>query len=121
MAQQGRRARQPVTVKPAPQSADGPCISRRVLLQRAGALGLTVASSAWLESGQALAAHATHRHRTAQPRVAAADHLVVDYLPSQPTGWGGVTIGGHVLQHAGTIAHRDPASGRLNPPADTVH
>ena len=78
------------------QSADGPRISRRALLQRASALGLTAASGAWLEPAQALAAPATHRHRTAQPRMAAADHLVVDYLPSQPTGWGGVTIGGHV-------------------------
>ena len=78
------------------QSADGPRISRRALLQRASALGLTAASGAWLEPAQALAAPATHRHRTAQPRTAAADHLVVDYLPSQPTGWGGVTIGGHV-------------------------
>ena len=80
----------------APQSADGPWISRRAWLQRAGAVGLTAASGAWLEPARALAAAATHRHRTAQPRVAAADHLVVDYLPSQPTGWGGVTIGGHV-------------------------
>src|ERR1700733_16013160 len=96
MAQQGGRARQPVTVKPAPRSADGPRISRRALLQRASALGLTAASSAWLESAQALAAHATPRQGNAQPRGAAAAHLVVDYLPSQPTGWGGVTIGGHV-------------------------
>ncbi len=80
----------------APQSAGGPRISRRVLLQRASALGLTAASGAWLEPAQALACPGPHRHRAAQPRAAAADHLVVDYLPSQPTGWGGVTIGGHV-------------------------
>lgn len=77
-------------------SADRPGISRRALLQRAGALGLTAASSAWFEAAQTLAAPATRRHRTAQPRVAGADHLVIDYLPSQPTGWGGVTLGGHV-------------------------
>jgi hypothetical protein len=70
----------------APQRTDGPRISRRTLLQRASAIGLTAASGAWLEPAQALAAPATHRHRTVQPRVAAADHLVVDYLPSQPTG-----------------------------------
>jgi hypothetical protein len=80
----------------ASRSSEGQRISRRALLLRASALGLTAASSAWLEPAQALAASAIHRHRTGQPRMAAADHLVVDYLPSQPTGWGGVTIGGHV-------------------------
>jgi hypothetical protein len=49
-------------------SPDGPRISRRALLQRASALGLTAASSAWFEAAQALAAPATHRHRTAQPK-----------------------------------------------------
>ena len=79
----------------APESAAGPRISRRGLLQGASAFGLSAAGSAWLGPAQALAATATHRQGTGQPRLASADHLVVDYLPSRPTGWGGVTIGGH--------------------------
>ena len=80
----------------APDSPAGRRISRRALLQGAGALGLSAAGSVWLGPARALAATATDRHRTAQPRPASVDHLVIDYLPSQPTGWGGVTIGGHI-------------------------
>jgi hypothetical protein len=90
----------------ASQSPDGPRISRRALLQGAGALGLSAASSTWLSPAQALAATTTDRHGAAQPRLASAGHLVADYLPSQPTGWPpqqghardgvGITLGGHV-------------------------
>jgi hypothetical protein len=80
----------------ASQSPDGPRISRRALLQGAGALGLSAASSTWLSPAQALAATAGNPHSAAQPRLASAGHLAADYLPSQPTGWGPVTIGGHV-------------------------
>ena len=79
-----------------PDSPAGRRISRRALLQGAGALGLSAAGGAWLGPGRALALPATNIHSAAQPRLASADHLVVDYLPSQPTGWGGATIGGHV-------------------------
>jgi hypothetical protein len=66
-------------------------ISRRVLFQGAGAVGL---AAAWPGS-------VTH-------------HLVTDYRPSQPTGWPpqghlrdgvGVTIGGHLTSKAFTIGH----------------
>jgi hypothetical protein len=77
-------------------SPAGPRISRRALLHGAGALGLSTVGGAWLGPGRGLAAPATNIHSGAQPRLASAEHLVVDYLPSQPTGWGGVTIGGHV-------------------------
>jgi hypothetical protein len=94
----------------ASQSPNGPWISRRSLLQGAGALGLSAASSTWLRPARALAATASNPHSAVQPRLASADHLVLDYMPSQPTGWPptgqlpqgrarngvGVTIGGHV-------------------------
>lgn len=80
----------------ASRSADRPRISRRALLHGAGALGLSAAGSAWLGPARALAAPVIDQRSTAQPRLASPDHLVVDYRPSQPTGWGGVTIGGHV-------------------------
>jgi hypothetical protein len=89
----------------ASQSPDGPQISRRTLLQGAGALGLSAASSTWLRPAPALAATASNIHNAAQAQLASADHLVANYLPSQPTGWPpqqharngvGVTIGGHV-------------------------
>ena len=79
----------------APGSPAGQRISRRALLQGAGALGLSAAGSTWLDPVRALAATATDGHSTARP-LAAGEHLVSNYLPSQPTGWGGVTIGGHV-------------------------
>lgn len=79
--------------------SDGPRVSRRVLFQGAGALGLAAAGSTWLTPASALAAATTRPHD-------AAGHLVTDYRPSQPTGWPpqqghvrdgvGVTIGGHV-------------------------
>jgi hypothetical protein len=87
----------------ASQSPEGPRISRRALLQGAGAVGLSAANSSWLKPGRAFAATATSPHSAAQPRLASADHLVVDYLPRQPTGWGGVTIGGHVASVPFTI------------------
>jgi hypothetical protein len=77
-------------------SPAGRRISRRALLQGAGALGLSAAGGAWPGRGRALALPATNIQSAAQPRPPSAGHLVVDYLPSQPTGWGGVTIGGHV-------------------------
>jgi hypothetical protein len=90
----------------ASESPDGPRISRRVLLQGAGALGLSAASSTWLRSAPVLAASASNLHSAVQPQLASVDHLVTNYLPSQPTGWPpqqahvrngvGVTIGGHV-------------------------
>jgi hypothetical protein len=80
----------------APESADGPRISRRALLQGVGAFGLSCAGSAWLGPAQSLAATAGSARSAVRPWSALAEHLVVDYLPSQPTGWGGVTIGGHV-------------------------
>jgi hypothetical protein len=79
----------------APQSPNGTRISRRALLQGAGALGLTAASSAWLRPPRALATRVPNLHGAAQ-HAASADHLLIDYRPSQPTGWGGVTIGGHI-------------------------
>jgi hypothetical protein len=76
------------------------------LLQGAGALGLSAAGSTWLRPGNAIAATASNLHSAAQPRQTTADHLLTNYLPSQPTGWPGqagrvrngvgVTIGGHV-------------------------
>lgn len=82
-------------------SPDGLRISRRRLLQGAGALGLSAASSTWLRPASALAARSA-----AQPGQAPAGHLLTNYLPSRPTGWPaqqgrvrngvGVTIGGHV-------------------------
>lgn len=87
----------------APGSPSERRLSRRALLQGAGALGLSAAGSVWLGTARALAATATDRLRTAQPRLASADHLVVDYRPSQPTGWGGVTIGGHVASVPFTV------------------
>jgi hypothetical protein len=91
----------------ASQSPEGPRISRRSLLQGAGALGLSAAGSTWLRPARALAATATNPHSAAQPRLASAGHLVANYMPSQPTGWPplglarprngvGVTLGGHV-------------------------
>jgi hypothetical protein len=79
-----------------PDSPAGPRISRRALLQGAGALGLSAAGGASLGAARALALTTDDRPSTVQPRLASADHLVVDYLPSQPTGWGGITIGEHV-------------------------
>jgi hypothetical protein len=67
-------------------------VSRRVLFQGAGAVGL--AAAGW---------------RPAEP-----SHLITDYRPSQPTGWPpqghlrdgvGVTIGGHVTSVPFTIGH----------------
>ena len=97
----------------ASQSPEGPRISRRSLLRRAGTLGLTAAGSSWLTAARALAATATNRRSAAQPRAVSAGHLVADYLPSQPTGWlpaglarlrngVGVTLGGHVASMPST-------------------
>lgn len=91
----------------APQPTDRSGISRRALLRGGGVLGLSTLSSSWLRPAPALAATASNLHRAAQPRLASADHLVANYLPSQPTGWPplglaqarnrvGVTLGGHV-------------------------
>jgi hypothetical protein len=88
----------------ASESPDAPRISRRALLG-AGALGLAAAGSPWLRPAGALAAPATGIHSTAQPPLLSPEHLALDYMPSQPTGWPpemqvrdgvGVTIGGHV-------------------------
>jgi hypothetical protein len=94
-------------------SPDGPRISRRRLLEGAGALGLSAASSTWLRPVPALAATANNHHSAAQPRQASASkHLMADYRSSQPTGWPpeqharngvGVTIGGHVASAPFTI------------------
>jgi hypothetical protein len=83
---------------------DDPRISRRALLEGAGALGLSAASGLWLGPVRALAAPGTRAHSAAQPQP--SGHLIANYLPSQPTGWPpeqghirngvGVTIGGHV-------------------------
>jgi len=88
-----------------PQSPDGARISRRALIQGAGALGLSAVGSTWLTTAGALAAPATG--------MSSADHLVLNYLPSQPTGWPaeaehvrngvGVTIGGHVASAPFTV------------------
>jgi hypothetical protein len=93
-------------------SPDGPRISRRALLQGAGALGLSAAGSTWFTPARVLAAPAANMHRTAQPRLG-SDHLKLNYLPSQPTGWPaeaghlrdgvGVTIGGHVASAPFTV------------------
>jgi hypothetical protein len=88
------------------QSPGGPRISRRALVQGAGALGLSAAGSAWLGTPPARAALASAIRRAAWPRQTSAGHLLTNYLPSQPTGWPGqggrvrdgvgVTVGGHV-------------------------
>jgi hypothetical protein len=87
------------------QPPDTPRISRRALLHGAGAAGLAAASSTWLRSAPALATPVGRAPSVAEPRLASADHLIPNYLPSQPTGWPpqqhardgvGVTIGGHV-------------------------
>ena len=80
-------------------------VSRRALLQGAGALGLSAVGSNWLRPAGALATNASNLRGAAQPRQASGG-LVTNYLPSQPTGWPGqaghvrngvgVTIGGHV-------------------------
>ncbi len=89
----------------APGSSDGSHVSRRALLRGAGALGLSVAGSSWFRAVSALAVPASKLHGAAQPRQASAEHLLLDYRTSQPTGWPpqqhlrngvGVTIGGHV-------------------------
>jgi hypothetical protein len=89
----------------ASQPPDGPAISRRTLLESAGALGLSVASGAWLGPARARAATAPRPHSIVQPPLLSANHLIADYRPSQPTGWPpeghagngvGVSIGGHV-------------------------
>jgi hypothetical protein len=96
----------------ASQSPDKPRISRRRLLQGAGALGMSAASSAWLRPAGALATPATGAHSGAQLPRLSTDHLVVDYLPSQATGWPpeeharngvGVTIGGHAASAPFTL------------------
>lgn len=88
------------------RSPDGPRISRRLLLQGAGALGLSAAGSTLLRPAGALAASASNLRGAVQPRLASGDPLVLNYVPSRPTGWPpqrgharngvGVTIGGHV-------------------------
>ena len=95
------------------QSPDGPRISRRTLLQNAGALGLSAVGRTWLKPPAALGAPGTGIHRAAQPRQTSTDHLALNYLPSQPTGWPGqagrvrdgvgVTVGGHVASLPFTI------------------
>ena len=50
--------------------------------------------SAGLGPVRALARSGTDRLGASQRPLVSADHLVIDYRPSQPTGWGGVTIGG---------------------------
>jgi hypothetical protein len=67
-------------------SPDRPQISRRVLFQGAGALGLSAAASAWLRPASALAAAAPGILSAAPPPLSAR-HLVTNCLPSQPTGW----------------------------------
>lgn len=101
----------------APQSPDGPWISRRALLQGAGALGLSAAGSAWLKPASVLAASASRLRSSAHAPLLSATHLVTNYQPSQPTGWPpqagharngvGVTLGGHVASIPFTI--RDTA------------
>jgi hypothetical protein len=98
------------------QPPDGRRISRRALLQRAGALGLSAAGSRLLKPASALASTASQLHDTAQPQDASGG-LVTNYLPGQPTGWPGqaghirdgvgVTIGGHIASQPFTL--RDTA------------
>jgi hypothetical protein len=93
-------------------SPDGSRISRRVLFQAAGALGLSAAGSTWSRPATAVAA-AANGHGAAQLPLLSAGHLVTRYLPSQPTGWPpqggrlrngvGVTIGGHIASAPFTI------------------
>jgi hypothetical protein len=94
------------------ESPDGPRISRRKLLEGAGALGLSAASSSWLGPTRAVAVSTANPHAIGEPRLTSADHLALDYLPSQPTGWPpeqhgrggvGVTIGGHVTSVPFTV------------------
>lgn len=81
-------------------------ISRRLLL-RGGALGLSALGAGWARPAHALGmpAAAVGRPGQAAPPVPGS-HLVANYQPSQPTGWGpqgpgtlrngvGVTLGGH--------------------------
>jgi hypothetical protein len=90
----------------APGEHEGLPISRRLLL-RGGALGLSALGAAWARPSRALGlsrAVAGHPGQAAPP--GPGSHLVANYQPSQPTGWGpqgpetlrdgvGVTIGGH--------------------------
>jgi hypothetical protein len=95
----------------ASSSPDGPRISRRALLQGAGALGLSAAGGTLLKPASALAARGVSG--ATQPQQSSASHLLTNYLPSQPTGWPaqaghlhngvGVTIGGHVASVPFTI------------------
>jgi hypothetical protein len=97
----------------ATSAPDGPRISRRALLQGAGALGLSAAGSSLLRPASALAASTTALRSAAQAPVLSRTHLVTNYQPSQPTGWPGqaghvsngvgVTIGGHVASVPFTI------------------
>lgn len=89
----------------ASQSPDREGISRRTLLQGAGALGVSALGTTWLRPAGALATTTSNLRGAAQPNQPPTG-LVTNYLPSRPTGWPGqaghvrngvgVTIGGHV-------------------------
>ena len=90
----------------APRTHAGLQISRRSVL-RGGALGLSALGAGWTRPAHALSLSRAVAGRPGQTtRPVPCSHLVANYQPSQPTGWGpqgpgtlrngvGVTLGGH--------------------------